>query len=235
MIRHSLSAILFPLLLAGLPGLAQEAGARPATGPDPTRFAATIDGFLQRDKLNPPPQRAILFIGSSIFRQWQDVEGQMAPLPVFNRAFGGSTTADLLYYMDQVVIPYAPRMIVYYCGSNDINAGIEPEVVFGHFREFAERVWEKLPQTHLFYVSINRAPQKRARWDKVDAANALVRAYCMRSSKLQYIDVNPVLFDARGEPRMELYLPDGLHFQAPAYVEFAAIVKPVLARAWYRK
>jgi hypothetical protein len=32
-----------------------------------------------------------------------------------------------------------------------------------------------------------------------------------------------------------MHLPDGLHFQAPAYVEFAAIVKPVLARVWNRK
>jgi hypothetical protein len=43
---------------------------------------------------------------------------------------------------------------------------------------------------------------------------------------------NPVLFDARSEPRMKLYRPDGLHFHPPAYDEFAGIIKPVLTRAW---
>jgi lysophospholipase L1-like esterase len=41
-----------------------------------------------------------------------------------------------------------------------------------------------------------------------------------------------VLFDARDEPRTELYLADGLHFHPPAYVEFTNIIKPVLERAW---
>ena len=34
----------------------------------------------------------ILFVGSSIFRLWESVRTDMAPLPVFNHAFGGSRT-----------------------------------------------------------------------------------------------------------------------------------------------
>ena len=49
---------------------------------------------------------------------------------------------------------------------------------------------------------------------------------------LRYIDLNPALFDSRGEPRTELYQPDGLHFHPPAYDLFAAIIKPVLSEAW---
>ena len=50
--------------------------------------------------------------------------------------------------------------------------------------------------------------------------------------RLASIDVNPVLFDAQGNPRLELYKPDLLHFNPPAYVEFTKIVKPVIKRAW---
>jgi lysophospholipase L1-like esterase len=49
---------------------------------------------------------------------------------------------------------------------------------------------------------------------------------------MRYIDLNPVLFK-NGEPRMELYRPDGLHFHPPAYVEFTGIIKPVLSQAWH--
>ena len=47
----------------------------------PTRFQPAIDAFLEDDKISPPPRQAILFIGSSIFRGWESLKEQMAPLP----------------------------------------------------------------------------------------------------------------------------------------------------------
>jgi lysophospholipase L1-like esterase len=198
----------------------------------PTRFQAQIDAYLEEDKVSPPPRQAILFIGSSIFREWEHLKEQMAPLPVFNRAFGGSRTADILYYMDRIVLPYEPKIVVYYCGSNDINAGEKADAISGRFREFVESVHARLPATRVFYVSINRAPQKKDRWDIVDEANRQVHAYCLTDQRLGFIDVNPALFDRAGNPRLELYLEDRLHFKPQAYAEFAAIIKPVIARAW---
>jgi hypothetical protein len=99
---------------------AREAAAQqPAGAPagQEMRFADQIKAFLDQDRIAPPPKDAILFIGSSIFRQWTNVREHMAPLPVFNRAFGGSRTWEVLNYMDQVVLPYRPRIIVYYTGS----------------------------------------------------------------------------------------------------------------------
>ena len=40
------------------------------------------------------------------------------------------------------------------------------------------------------------------------------------------------LYDKEGKPRLELYQPDKLHFLAPAYEEFAALIKPVVAKTW---
>ena len=44
--------------------------------------------------------------------------------------------------------------------------------------------------------------------------------------------MNPVLFDAAGEPRLELYVKDQLHFKAPAYVEFTRVIRPVVEATW---
>ena len=99
-------------------------------------FADQIDAFLTQDRTAPPPQDAILFIGSSIFRQWTNVKEQMAPLPVFNRAFGGSRTWEVLHYMDKIVLPYRPRIIVYYTGSNDVNAGEPAAAIDGRTKAF---------------------------------------------------------------------------------------------------
>ncbi|NOT64113.1 MAG: GDSL family lipase [Acidobacteria bacterium] len=201
--------------------------------PAPTpRFAEQIEAFLKADETNQPPQGGILFIGSSIFRQWKKLPQQMAPLPVFNRAFGGSRTDEVLFYLDQIVLPYQPKIIVYYCGSNDINVNAEPEHIATRFKQFVERVRAKLPQTRIYFVSINRAPQKMDKWKQVDATNAMIRSYCEAARGLGYIDVNRVLFDKRRQPRYDLYLPDKLHFTDKAYELFTPIIKPVIAKAW---
>lgn len=232
--RFIMAAGLLLLLVAAPAANAQQAAAKVEQNKAP-RFADAIEAFLKEDQTNPPPKQAILFIGSSIFRQWKNLKEQMAPLPVFNRAFGGSRSAEILYYMDKVVLPYEPKIIVYYCGSNDINANIKPEEIASNFREFTGRVHARLPQTKIFYVSINRAPQKMDRWDWVDDANRQIKEFCEKDKKLGFIDVNPALFDREGKPRLELYLPDKLHFLEPAYEEFTKIIKPVIEQAWKMK
>ena len=208
---------------------AQAAAAAPATRE--IRFADQIKAMLDGDKTAPPPENGILFIGSSIFRQWTNVREHMAPLPAFNRAFGGSRTWEVLHYMDQVVLPYRPRIIVYYTGSNDVSAGESARAIVERTKEFIARAHAALPATRVYYVAINRSPDKRDKWDVVDAVNAQMKVVAGSTPHLRYIDLNPVLFK-NGEPRMELYRPDGLHFHPPAYDEFTGIIKPVLTQAW---
>ena len=104
--------------------------------------------------------------------------------------------------------------------------------IFQRFRQFSQRLAEESPATRVFYVSINRAPQKRDQWDVVDTANSLVRKFCAEARNREFIDVNPVLFGENGTPRYELYLDDKLHLNARGYEEFASIIKPILEKAW---
>ena len=198
------------------------------------RFQGDIERMLAKDKTSPPPRDGILFIGSSIFRLWTQLGEQMAPLPVFNRAFGGSVTQDLLDRVDQIVIPYKPRIIVYYCGSNDVNAGESADAIIGRTKQFLKIVNEKLPDTLVYYTSIQKAPDKRSRWDVVEAVNREMERYSHQARQIGYIDLNPVLFDHQGNLREDLFLPDRLHFrpESTAYAEFAQVVKPVLTKAW---
>jgi hypothetical protein len=198
----------------------------------PIGFAGDIQRFLAEDKVSPPPQQGILFIGSSIFRQWADLKTQMAPLPVFNRAFGGSRTWEVLHYMDKIVLPYRPRIIVYYCGSNDVDAGASAAEITDNFKAFVDNVAKELPATRILFTSIIKAPEKKALWNVVDQANAQIRDYTAHNKHLGFIDVNPVVFDAAGNPRLELYRDDLLHYYPPAYVEFTKIIRPVIEKTW---
>ncbi len=205
----------------------------PLGAQSPDRFAGQVATLVAEDQAHPPAEGSILFIGSSIWRLWSTVVEDMAPLPVYNRAFGGSQTPDMLRHFDALVVPHKPRIIVYYCGSNDVNAGQSADAIAGRIHEFAARVGRSLPGTKLIFASINRSPDKQKRWDVVDAVNARVRDdFTKEFAFLSFVDLNPALFDAAGKARVDLYLPDMLHFKPPAYVAFTEIVKPVLTKAW---
>src|SRR5215831_11860928 len=65
----------------------------------------------------------IVFVGSSIFHRWSALSTQMAPLPIVNLAFDGAETGDLLRLADSRIVSYKPRVVAYYGGSNDVDAG----------------------------------------------------------------------------------------------------------------
>lgn len=227
------AALCLVLLPAVVPLRAAGAEAAPAT--KEPRHEAQFRAFAAEDKANPPAPGGILFVGSSIFAQWKSVTEQMQPLPVLNRAIGGSRTPDPLVRFDQLVPRYAPRVIVYYCGSNDIKAGTEPEsptAIFGRFREFSGRAQKALPGVRVVFVSSTRSPDRVPRWEQVDHYNALARAYCESQPGHTFVDVNPLLVDANGHPRLDLFRDDKLHFHPPAYELFTGKLKPVLEKIW---
>jgi lysophospholipase L1-like esterase len=181
-----------------------------------------------------PQHGGIVFTGSSIFQFWTHLTDQLAPLPVLNRAIAGTVTQDMLDRMGQLVLPYQPRIVVYYCGSNDISAGEDAGPIIERTKWFIQLLHEKSPNTFFYYTSIHKAPEKRARWDVVEAVNREMERYSHQAKNVGYIDLNSVLFDGRGNVRANLFLPDGLHFRpdSTAYLEFSQIVKPILTKAW---
>jgi len=107
-------------------------------------YDGEIRRFVRLDNENPPERRGVVFVGSSIFREWRearDFAADLAPLPVVNRAFGGSTARDQLRddIMDAIVFPHEPRVLVYYCGSNDLNEGESPRRIRDHFATWSEK------------------------------------------------------------------------------------------------
>jgi lysophospholipase L1-like esterase len=200
----------------------------------PVLWEESIEEYLAQDRVSAPPEGGILFVGSSFIRQWTTLEGDMSPLPVINRGFGGSRSHEVLYYMERIVLPYRPSIIVYYAGANDVDAGVPAEEIAGNFRKFADRVAGELPETRVFFVSVIRAPQKRARWKVVDDANSRVREFVIGRKNLGYIEVNPPLFEEKGNARMGLYLEDQLHFNADGYAEMTKVIRPIIEAAYLK-
>jgi lysophospholipase L1-like esterase len=173
----------------------------------------------------------IVFVGSSIFHRWTSLASQMAPLPITNLAIDGTMTTDMLRMVDARVIPLRPKVVAYYCGSNDVDAGEPAPAIVGRILQFVDRVAKALPDARVIFVSVNRAPEKQDRWDVVDEVNRQIQKYAAAHPRVEFVDVNPVLFNADGTSRLDLFMGDQLHLRPRAYEEFAKILKPVLTRA----
>jgi hypothetical protein len=79
-----------------------------------------IQEFKKLDQTNGIPKKPILFVGSSSFTYWKDVNDYFPGKTIINRGFGGSRLLDLNNYADDLLDPYNPKQIVIYCGENDI-------------------------------------------------------------------------------------------------------------------
>jgi len=173
----------------------------------------------------------ILFVGSSIFHRWTQLTTQMAPLPVTNIAFDGAVTDDWNRLIESRVVPVRPKVIAYYCGSNDVDTGDSAVRIVARIRQFIDRVTKALPDTKVVFMSVNKAPEKRDRWDVVEDINRQIQKLAERDTRVRFVDVNPVLVNVDGTPRTELFMNDQLHLRPQAYEEFVKILKPVLTKA----
>jgi lysophospholipase L1-like esterase len=199
-----------------------------------TPFQAEIEAFEASDRANPPPQGAVLFIGSSSIRLWKSLARDFPELTVINRGFGGSTIAQSTLYADRIVIPYHPKMIVLYAGGNDLHGGATPEQVEADFERFVAAVHASLPQTRIAYISINPSVARWAEEDRVNAANRLISQYIRKNNRkaaeLAYIDSHSRLLSREGQPRPEILRPDGLHLNDDGYALWVKILKPQIVR-----
>ena len=197
---------------------------------DPIRWEKDIQQFEASDQTNPPPQKAILFIGSSSIRLWKTLAQDFPNRKVINRGFGGSQIEDSVYFFDRIVKPYKPRMIVMYAGGNDINAGKTPEDVFGAFTNFVGKARQALPKTRVAYISIAPNPSRWSQVEQVKAANKLIEDFTKKDSKLAFINVFSAMLGEDGKPKPDIFLKDNLHMNAKGYAIWVPIVRTYLKK-----
>lgn len=220
--KHIRIIIIFCLFSFYLPGSTQESD---------QLFADEIRKFKEEDSSSPPPAHAILFIGSSSFRMWQDVRDYFPGHAIINRGFGGSTLLDQLLYMDDIVFSYSPRQIVVYCGENDLASGdaVTPDEVLGRFTKWFMLVRKKLPDARITYVSIKPSPSRWNLEKKFIETNAKIRNFLRKQHDADFVDIwNKMLRNK--EPDPNLFVEDSLHMNANGYRIWQKAIQPELIK-----
>ena len=195
-------------------------------------FRNEIDAFRKKDSVQMPVPYTILFVGSSTFRIWKDVNDYFPGYPILNRGFGGSTLPDVIRYADEIIYPYKPRQVVIYGGDNDLAASdtVTAQVVFNRFKTLFGMIREHLPETNIAFVSIKPSPSRWRLEPAMVEANRLVKNFLRSQPNTAFIDIHKIMLKADGTVREDLFQGDKLHMNPAGYRLWAPIIKKSLVR-----
>jgi lysophospholipase L1-like esterase len=199
---------------------------------DPSVWEDDIIAFDQLDAQQAPPQDAVVFVGSSSIRLWENLAQDMAPLPIIQRGFGGSRMQDVLHYADRLITRYRPSQVVIFVGSNDINVSDTPMDAVPLIRDGLEQLIRIISasraDTRIFYIDITATPYAWEKQAAIVAANAATREVCEQHPQVQCIATQDLFLDADGEPKGKLFVFDGLHLSPEGYALWTSRIRPLL-------
>ncbi|RZK60180.1 MAG: G-D-S-L family lipolytic protein [Pedobacter sp.] len=191
-------------------------------------FSKDIQSFKKKDSIDFPPKKAVLFIGSSTFTKWTNVQTYFPNHTIINRGFGGSSLPDLIYFVKDIVYPYKPKQVVIYCGENDFTGGATAQVVADRVKQLFDLIREKYPKVQLTYISIKPSPSREKYWTEMKLANKLIADLISKTKRADYINTFDAMFNADGTIMKEIFLSDNLHMNAKGYAIWAPIIEPYL-------
>lgn len=184
------------------------------------------------ESLPPPEEGTIAAVGSSSMVYWSGIAADMN-LPIWNRAFGGSTSAEQLPALARLVLPHKPKLVLYYCGDNDIAAAkADLAVSVRNFILYAEALHKALPSTRIVYLTIKPSIARWALWKSAEKVNATIEAWSVYHSYVTVVETKAPLLGENGYPKAELFRADKLHLNASGYKALADSIRPVIQSIW---
>jgi lysophospholipase L1-like esterase len=221
--RRQAGALLLGLALGFVASLV--ARAEESASPWEKAFLA----FEEQDRQHKPEPGGIVFLGSSSIRLWETAKA-FPDVPIINRGFGGSQISDSVQFAERIAVPYAPRLVVFYAGDNDLASGKPPERILADFQALVKMIHEPLPKTRIAFIAIKPSPARWKQYERQTQANALIDEFVKSDGRLIYIDVVRPMLGDDGQPRADLFQKDGLHLNAEGYRLWNGIVKPHLEK-----
>lgn len=195
-------------------------------------FWNDIQAFRKADSAQMPAKKQILFVGSSSFTMWKDVQDYFPGYPILNRGFGGSSLPDLIRYADDVILKYDPKQIVIYCGENDLAASdtVTAATVLQRFATLFTMIRTKYPRVPVMFISIKPSPSRAHRMPEMLKANVAIRQFLKREKRTVFVDVYHPMLNEQAEPKPDIFLNDNLHMNAKGYAIWQKRIKPHLIK-----
>lgn len=195
-------------------------------------FYDEIQQFKKQDSISFLPKNAILFVGSSSFQKWKDVQSYFPDYTIINRGFGGSALPDVIRYAEDIITPYYPKQVLIYCGDNDLAASdtVTPQMVASRFKTLFHIIRKSLPKANIAFVSIKPSPSRKHLMPKMKQANLLINSFLSKQNNTSFIDVFHPMLLAGEKPMPGIFLEDSLHMNAKGYAIWEKVIRPHLVK-----
>jgi hypothetical protein len=188
----------------------------------------------------PPQVSSVCFVGSSTFTFWTKLTEDMRPycgnVSVFNAAFGGSCSDHVLEFAEQLVFRWKPKVIVYFCGTNDYN--LQRSVydcqhsccsAVLNFERFVMQARSFLPGVRVVYLAPVITPFVTMRGPAIlqrfIQGNNDARAFCHAQVDVEYVGSHPF------QSQVRYYLGDMHHLNNEGHSQLANLLAPAVQRA----
>lgn len=195
-------------------------------------FYQDIQNFKKADRNNPPDTDIILFVGSSSFTYWKDIQKDLNNPMILNRGFGGSTLVDLWRYKDDVIFAYKPKQIVIYCGENDVasSENVSSSEVSGRLKKLYKNIRKKYPDIPVAFISLKPSPSRWKMKDRMIETNHLIRQFAEAENNFVFVDIWDKMLNENGYPKSEIFTADSLHMNKYGYEIWAKALNQVLVK-----
>tara|TARA_Y100000768_G_C23915435_1_gene652127 strand:- start:504 stop:1193 length:690 start_codon:yes stop_codon:yes gene_type:complete len=174
----------------------------------------------------------ILFLGSSSIRLWNEIKSDMSPFNVVARGYGGAHFYDIIHYTKRLVKNHNPKAIVVFV-ANDITGSnnnswygdLRPKEVLKLFKFFTKQVYSAHGDIPIFVIETTPTISRWKVWDKISAANDLIKNYTAKVGNLSYITTRFNFLDDEGNPVEKYFTGDKLHLNKSGYKLWSKIIK----------
>jgi lysophospholipase L1-like esterase len=195
-------------------------------------FQDDILKFKKQDSIHFPEKNQVLFVGSSSFTKWTDVQNYFPGIKILNRGFGGSSLPDVIRYAKDIIFPYEPKQVVIYCGDNDLASSdtITSRKVIERFKELFYLIRGHLPRAHILYISIKPSPSRQRLMPSMVEANSGIKKFLSKKRRTGFVDVYSMMLLPDGNPMGDIFLEDKLHMNSMGYAIWQKAILPYLIK-----
>jgi hypothetical protein len=199
-------------------------------------YEQAITAFEEQDKKTPPEPGAILFIGSSSIRLWEDLSHRFNEYPIVRRGFGGSGICDIISYADRIIFPYQPSLVFIYSGENDLATGQEPnDATFKQFVRLYDLISHSIPETKICYISVKPSPARKQLMPAFKYFNQKVENHLVKNRNWTFLDVYHPMLGSGGLPLDSIFTIDNLHMNDRGYDIWEKVIRNYLEYIHYPK
>ena len=151
----------------------------------------------------------LVFNGNSNFSLAHTVEEDFAArgLPLINNSCAGGSTYDYLYYVDPLVIGFAPKILCFNLTTNDqAYWSMSEKDIANRTIEFIDYIHERLPNCVVAMVNSSPLPGRSEMFATASRLNKWAKEYAQKTDKVEFIDTYDFVYS-----RMKEY-PAGWEF-----------------------